>query len=78
MSGSYTEEEVSRHNTPEDCWIIVDGKVYDVSKFLSSHPGGPKIIIRVAGQDATKQFQKFHDVGVVLRKFVYYLSVTDC
>lgn len=36
---TYTLDEVSKHNTPEDCWIIVKGKVYDVTKFAPLHPG---------------------------------------
>ena len=30
----YTTEEVGKHSTPEDCWVIVHGKVYDVSAFV--------------------------------------------
>ena len=33
-------EDISRHNTPEDCWIVVDGKVWDITEFAPEHPGG--------------------------------------
>lgn len=32
--------EVSNHNTPDDCWIVVDNQVWDVTNFLDEHPGG--------------------------------------
>ncbi|KAJ0397959.1 hypothetical protein ATCC90586_002022 [Pythium insidiosum] len=60
----FTLEEVAKHNTAEDCWIIVkDGgirKVYDVTKFLDDHPGGPEIIVDLAGGDSTDEFE---DIG---------------
>jgi L-lactate dehydrogenase (cytochrome) len=37
-------EEISRHNTPEDCWIVVDGKVWDITEFAPEHPGGGESI----------------------------------
>ena len=39
----FTEQEVSQHTSENDCWIIVHGKVYDVTKFLNEHPGGKKV-----------------------------------
>ena len=37
---SYTRDEVRRHCTSLSCWVIVDGSVYDVTEFLTEHPGG--------------------------------------
>ncbi len=36
----YSAKEVARHTTPDDCWLIVKGKVYDVSGWGENHPGG--------------------------------------
>ncbi|CAI5739825.1 unnamed protein product [Peronospora destructor] len=57
-------EDVKLHNTAKDCWMVIrDGgirKVYDVTAFLDDHPGGPEIMVDVAGQDATDEFE---DIG---------------
>lgn len=34
-------QEIATHNSPSDCWIVVDNQVWDVSEFVSEHPGGP-------------------------------------
>ncbi|KAJ5375283.1 Cytochrome b5 [Penicillium concentricum] len=54
----YTLEEVQRHNKPDDVWIILHNKVYDVTKYLEDHPGGSAILIEVAGTDATEAFEE--------------------
>ena len=49
-----TREEVAAHNTDGDMWLIIDGDVWDVSKFGALHPGGLPPLREVAGGDATK------------------------
>jgi cytochrome b involved in lipid metabolism len=45
----YTLEEVSKHQSLDDCWIIIKNKVYNVTKFLGEHPGGEEVILDTAG-----------------------------
>ena len=52
-SPEYTRAEVALHKTPQDLWIIIDGKVYDVSNWIKRHPGGERILKNSGGQDAT-------------------------
>ncbi|KAG0226975.1 hypothetical protein BGW42_003262 [Actinomortierella wolfii] len=57
--------EVAKHNTEQDCWVIVNGQVLDVTKFLPDHPGGKKAILIYAGRDATAEFNMLHKPDVV-------------
>lgn len=66
-AGQYTAEEVAKHNKKDDCWVIVDGNVLDVTSFLPDHPGGEKAILLYAGRDATEEFNMLHDFKVIPR-----------
>ena len=67
-SGSaWTAEEVAKHNKKDDCWVIIDGKVLDVTGFMPDHPGGEKAIMLYAGRDATEEFNMLHDAKVIPR-----------
>lgn len=52
--------EVAKHNTPEDCWIIIDNIVYNVSQYWKVHPGGGDYVKRWAGKDATLAYREFN------------------
>lgn len=49
----WTYDEVAKHNSRDDCYVILYNKVYDLTEFIPEHPGGPQIIIKYAGKDAT-------------------------
>jgi len=53
-------DEVAKHKTRDDCWIVLYGTVLDVTDFLSDHPGGEPIILAKAGTDATSAFAPIH------------------
>lgn len=49
---SFTAEEVAKHKTQKDAWVIYKNKVYDVTKFLEQHPGGEEVLLDVAGEES--------------------------
>ena len=60
----FTREEIERYNTERDCWIVINGKVYDATSVLSWHPGGKAPIMAHAGRvhaDTTDDFESIHD-----------------
>ncbi|WFD14277.1 hypothetical protein MARU1_000278 [Malassezia arunalokei] len=60
MTRQITYAELCQHKSEEDLWLVINGKVYDVTKFLSEHPGGDEVLLTEAGNDATEPFE---DVG---------------
>ncbi|KAI9761137.1 MAG: hypothetical protein M4579_001184 [Chaenotheca gracillima] len=61
----FSADEISRHCKPEDVWIVVGGKVYDVTEFTPTHPGGAGVILRYAGADATQAYDEVHAPSVI-------------
>ncbi|KAF2666955.1 acyl-CoA dehydrogenase NM domain-like protein [Microthyrium microscopicum] len=74
MSKVFSAEEVAGHNKAESLYVIVDQDVYDVTTFADEHPGGKKILQRVGGKDASKQFWKYHNESI-LKKYKPKLQV---
>ncbi|KFY02618.1 hypothetical protein O988_02036 [Pseudogymnoascus sp. VKM F-3808] len=62
---SINASEVLKHNTLESCWVTLYGKVYDVTNFVDEHPGGRQSIMRLAGRDATEDFDVVHPKGTL-------------
>jgi len=63
--GGYTLEEVAKHVTKGDCWVVVAGQVLNVTNFLPTHPGGELAILTFAGKDATEEFNMIHPPDVI-------------
>merc|ERR1712178_460072 len=61
----FSKEEVAKHNNAKDCWVILDGKVLNVTSFLKDHPGGELAIVTFAGKDATEEFNMIHPPDVI-------------
>merc|ERR1719207_211748 len=64
-AGGYTMEEVAKHTSKTDCWVVVSGQVLNVTNFLSQHPGGELAILTFAGKDATEEFNMIHPPDVI-------------
>lgn len=56
----YTFDEVAKHNEVKDCWLIIHGKVYDVTPFVKYHPGGVEVLLSATRKDATNDFEDIH------------------
>merc|ERR1719313_1869289 len=63
--GGYTMEEVAKHTTKTDCWVVVAGEVLNVTDFLKDHPGGELAILTFGGKDATEEFNMIHPPDVI-------------
>jgi cytochrome b involved in lipid metabolism len=50
-----TLSEVAKHTTASDCWMVINGNVYDVTGYIPGHPGGDQILLG-CGKDATSMF----------------------
>lgn len=48
--------EIAKHNSPDSCWLVIHGKVYDVTKFLDQHPGGRTILLKQGGAVSHSSF----------------------
>eukprot|EP01064_Diplonema_japonicum_P027227 TRINITY_DN3910_c1_g8_i1.p1 TRINITY_DN3910_c1_g8~~TRINITY_DN3910_c1_g8_i1.p1 ORF type:complete len:520 (+),score=168.63 TRINITY_DN3910_c1_g8_i1:54-1613(+) len=67
MSTEYTMEEVAKHNVQGDLWIVIDGDVYNLSKFGKFHPGGHSVLRPYAGKDASEAFWGLHRIEVLTK-----------
>ena len=59
-SNAISVEEVSKHNAAEDCWLVIDNEIWDLTEFATEHPGGSAIIFKYAGRDATQPYNEIH------------------
>jgi cytochrome b involved in lipid metabolism len=57
-----TMSELALHSTPDDCWVVLHGDVYDLTNFVKHHPGGSSIITQLAGRDGTQGHAQFYAI----------------
>ena len=71
-----TIAEVKKHDSSTSCWSIVYEKVFDLTKWISKHPGGAEKIRAICGKDGTSSFEKQHtgDGGATNQLANYFLG----
>jgi hypothetical protein len=56
----YTMEKVRANNSEASCWSVIDGNVYDLTRWIASHPGGRGNILSLCGKNGTAEFAAKH------------------
>lgn len=56
----YTMDGVRANNSTSSCWTVIDGFVYDLTRWINAHPGGPIAIRSLCGVDGTASFKSQH------------------
>ena len=51
---TFLQSELASHNTEESCWVTIGTRVFDVTDFVDSHPGGGELVLEYGGKDVTK------------------------
>jgi cytochrome b involved in lipid metabolism len=68
--------EIAKHSSATDCWMAIDGQVYDLSQYIKDglHPGGDKIL-NGCGKDASDMFHQIpkHNNGRATATLPTYL-----
>lgn len=49
--------EVARHASSEDCWMVINTRVYDLTAYLPEHPSKPSIILPWCGKEASEAYK---------------------
>lgn len=77
-----TLNEVSYHDSYDDCWIVLYDRVYDITSFLRMHPGGHDVLVENAGRDATIAFLNAGHSAMALKSLKLYeigeLPISEC
>jgi cytochrome b involved in lipid metabolism len=58
---SYTIDDVKKRSTSSACWSVIDGNVYDLTKWIPAHRGGPQAILFLCGKDGTSAYKAQHE-----------------
>ena len=72
---TYTLATVQAHATREDCWAVISGHVYNLTSWVSRHPGGENPIVRLCGTDGTLAFSRKHGGALSPAKALILLKI---
>ena len=54
---SYMPEKIAGHGRVDDCWMAIEGQVYDITAYLPDHPSEPELVLPWCGKEATQAWQ---------------------
>ncbi|CAH2351980.1 cytochrome b5 [[Candida] railenensis] len=78
----FTLKDIANHDSPNDLWMVIYNKVYDITDFVSEHPGGAEVMFDCGGIDATIAFEDVAHSDVALSMldpyYVGELHRDDC
>ncbi|KAL2021933.1 hypothetical protein VTK56DRAFT_6352 [Thermocarpiscus australiensis] len=77
ISRRITLDELRQHGVEDQPWFVVNGHVYDGTKFLEGHPGGAASIINAAGQDVSEEFLAIHSENAKAMMPDYHIGTLD-
>ncbi|KAJ5158130.1 uncharacterized protein N7500_007781 [Penicillium coprophilum] len=69
----FSVADVALHKDRTDLWVIIHGKVYDLTTYVRDHPGGADVLYDVAGADATEAYEEVghsEDADEILKTFL--------
>jgi len=70
----FTEEEVAEHCTKDSLWMIIKGNVYDITTYVSSHPGGERALLKFAGKDGTENVEYHSPKMLQILNSTYFIG----
>jgi nitrate reductase (NAD(P)H) len=71
--------EIQEHNKEDDCWVVIDGRVFDLTTYLKDHPGGACPVMLKAGGDASREYHEIHarDADEIKEYYCIGIAVDD-
>ena len=53
----YAMAEVALHTESGNCWMAINGKVYNLTPYLPDHPSRPSLIVPWCGMEASEAYR---------------------
>jgi len=73
----FTQEQVKQHCTENDCWMIINGNVYDITAYFPYHPGGKRALLKFGGRDGTENVEFHSSRMIYLLDNYFYIGRLD-